>query len=117
MPDIGASIADRQSDFLEHRKFSRSGRFEPGSAGDDCTMRTVELCAYSVQLTAKGCLRIAGISYVAVGKHLRNSRSRACAARDRMLFAFQHQKRAHCGKRDAALRPAIPHRGKLVLEH
>jgi len=117
MPDIGASIADRQPDLLEYRKFSRGRGLEPGRAGNDSTMRAVELRAYGVQLPVKRRLGIAGFSYVTIGKHLRNSRPRTRAAGDRVLFALQHQKRPHGSERDAALRPAIPNRGKLVFQH
>ena len=106
MPDIRAGIADRKPDLLEHRQLRRSCRFEPGGAGNDGGMRAVELAAIAVQLPAQCRLGLAGLSQVAVGKHLRNARPGPRAARLRMLSAFQHQERAH--GREARCRLAGP---------
>src|SRR5262249_21294694 len=104
-------------DLLEHSKFSRGGRFKPGRAGSDRTMCAINCPGDGIPLPAKGSLGVARLSYVAVGKHLRDSRPRTRAAGDRMLFALQHQKRTHGRERDAALRTAVPNRCKLVFQH
>src|SRR6516164_6891634 len=72
MADIGAGIADREPNFLKHRKLGRGRWFKPGGAGNNRTVRGVDLRGNRVPLPPQRRLGFTGIPYVAIRKHWRN---------------------------------------------
>jgi hypothetical protein len=79
-------------------------------------VRPVNLAGDRFPLSAQRRFGLAGPAQIAIGMDFGKPRPRFCAARLGVFRAFQHQKRPHGRKGDAAVGPAIPDRREFVLQ-
>src|SRR5580700_10308761 len=116
MPDIRTGVANGKAEFLERAAFRRGRGLYPAGAGNDGGVGAIDLAGDGFPLPAQRGLGLAGRPQIAVGMDFGKPRPRFGAARLRMFGAFQHQKRAHGRKGNAAVGPAVPNRSEFFLQ-